>query len=88
MKNHAFHLPGPNECRRRRLAESGIISVDQCSCGAFQLHIGALSLRLDEGTLSEVLATLGLALERALRESKLGGELATPVFGAGEPGEA
>jgi hypothetical protein len=91
MKNHALgrpNLPERTDCTRRRLAEGGLASVDVCSCGTLQVHIGALSLRLDEGALSELVATLGHALERHAIESRAPARIAVPVFGAGGPGEA
>jgi hypothetical protein len=77
------------ECTRLRLAESGIAAVDLCSCGTLQVHIGALTLRLDEVALSELNATFSRALtENALR-SKGPRDGATPrVFQPGKPGEA
>ena len=91
MKNHALgrpHVPERTDCTRRRLAEGGIASVDACSCGTLQIHIGALSIRMDEGALSELVATLGQALERHAVESKTPTQIAVPVFGSGGFGEA
>ena len=48
-----------------RLAESGGVVIDRCSCGnAFYLHIGGVALRLPESALHEVYETLGEALVR------------------------
>jgi hypothetical protein len=77
------------ECTRIRLAESGVAAVDLCSCGTLQVHIGALTLRLDELALSELTATFGRALtENALRTkgARDGGTLRS--FQPGKPGEA
>lgn len=49
-------------CDRVRLAEGPVASVDLCDCGTMQLNIGALTLRLTPGALSELLATLGSAV--------------------------
>ena len=50
------------ECARRRVAESSIAAVDECDCGMFQLHLGALTLRLTPPARAELRATLGRAL--------------------------
>ena len=90
MKNHSLGRPlaERTDCTRRRLAEGGIASVDVCSCGTLQIHIGALSLRMDEGALSELVTTLGRALERHAIESNAEGPSAVQVFGSSGTGEA
>ena len=75
--------PTTAPCRRIRLAESEVASVDLCECGMMHLHLGPLSLRLTPdalqgvlGTLAEAVATkfarsaaapIGLALQSARR---------------------
>jgi hypothetical protein len=77
------------ECTRLRLAESGIAAVDLCSCGTLQVHIGALTLRLDELALSELTATFGRALtENALRTTGARDGAPLRAFQPGKPGEA
>jgi hypothetical protein len=56
------HPPQQNECPKTRLAEGGLAAVDVCHCGMMQLHIGALTLRITPGALSELLSTLGQAV--------------------------
>ncbi len=51
-----------NDCPRRRLAQGALAAVDICSCGMLQVHIGALTLRMDPCALSELVSTLGQAV--------------------------
>ena len=51
-----------SECPRTRLAENGVGAVDVCGCGMWQLHIGALTVRLAPGAVSELLGLLGHAV--------------------------
>jgi len=53
----------PRECVRTRRAESSIAAVDECECGMFQLHLGALTLRLTPPALAELWDTLGRAMQ-------------------------
>ena len=53
---------GGSDCPRTRLAENGLGAVDVCSCGMWQLHIGALTVRLTPGAVSELLGLLGTAV--------------------------
>ncbi len=81
--------PEPSDCNRRRLAEGGIASVDVCSCGMLQVHLGALSIRMDEGALSELVTTLRRALwEHALDRSGTRDAGVVSLFHPGEPGRA
>jgi len=82
-------FPPERDCTRRRLAEGGIAAVDVCSCGTLQVHIGALTLRMDEAALSELMSTFGRALSENARGSTLSRE-SPPfrVFHPREPGEA
>lgn len=78
-----------NHCARRRLAEGGIAAVDVCSCGMLQVHLGALSIRMDEGALSEMVTTLRRALwEYALDRSGARGTDAVTLFPSSKPGQA
>jgi len=89
--NHDRHRPEakPSDCTRRRLAEGGVAAVDVCSCGTLQVHLGALSIRMDEGALSEMVTTLRRALwEYALDRSGTRGADAVSVFHPSEPGQA
>lgn len=79
----------PADCKRRRLAEGGVAAVDVCSCGTLQVHLGALSIRMDEGALSEMVTTLRRALwEYALDRSGTRDAAAVTVFQSSEPGQA
>ena len=88
-KNRHRALPAPSDCQRRRLAEGGIAAVDVCSCGMLQVHLGALSIRMDEGALSELVTTLRRALwEHALDRSEGRGAGSLSGFQPSEPGQA
>jgi hypothetical protein len=83
--------PSSKECARIRRAESSIAAVDECECGMFQLHLGALTLRLTPPALAELWDTLG----RAMRSTRDGArhEAAEPLestrpFLGGRRGEA
>lgn len=57
------------ECPRTRLAEGKVGAVDVCACGMWQLHVGALTLRLAPCAVTELLALLGHAVaEDAARQ--------------------
>jgi hypothetical protein len=56
------HTHPATGCSRTRLAQSSVASIDRCDCGIFQLHVGALTLRLEAGAARELLATLGEAV--------------------------
>lgn len=75
------------ECARRRLAEGGVAAVDECECGMFQLHLGALTLRLTPPALAELWDTLGRALRAVREEPPQDGATAQPFLG-GRRGEA
>jgi len=49
-------------CTQVRLAESELVAVDKCSCGALRVHLGALTLRVTPDALQQVVHTLGSAL--------------------------
>ncbi|MEI9939156.1 MAG: hypothetical protein WDO69_18200 [Pseudomonadota bacterium] len=65
-----------------RLAESDYAAVDMCHCGALQLHLGDLSLRLPPDLVLSLTRTLTVALAR--RQSILG--LAERAEDASMPG--
>lgn len=76
MKKDAARQPPDTEsdCHRTRLAQSRVAAVDVCDCGAMQLHLGALTVRMSQAALSELLSTLGQAVARhaALRHGGTG----------------
>ena len=47
-----------------RLAEGECATVDMCTCGALQVHLGDLSLRLSPDVAYNLMRTLGAALSR------------------------
>jgi len=62
------HRADSSECPRTRVAQNSVGAVDVCECGMWQLHLGAITLRLAPCGLSELLALLGSAVaERASR---------------------
>ena len=65
MSNHSKTEHATNV----RLAESDYAAVDMCHCGALQLHLGDLSLRLPPDLVLSLTRTLTVALAR--RESIL-----------------
>lgn len=84
--NGGITFPPPsNDCRRVRLAESSVAAVDQCDCGMMQLHLAALTLRLTPDSLSELLATLGMAVARRAAHSAHGDSVPMAMP---EPGHA
>jgi hypothetical protein len=57
--------PTPTEradCPRTRLAENGVGAVEVCRCGNWQVHIGALTLRLAPCAISGLLGLLAEAI--------------------------
>ena len=46
------------ECLRRPLAAGEYMIVEQCSCGAVHVTIGAVTLRLSAGALPSLASTL------------------------------
>jgi hypothetical protein len=62
MKTSSFQAVPIEACRRFRVAEGEIAAVDLCDCGAYQLHLGAMTLRLAPEALSSLLSTLGEAV--------------------------
>lgn len=88
-KNRRRAYSEPADCKRRRLAEGGVAAVDVCSCGTLQVHLGALSIRMDEGALTEMVTTLRRALwEYALDRSGTRDSQVLSVFQPSEPGQA
>ena len=49
-------------CHHTRLAQGDLAAIDSCECGTLHLHLGALTLRLNEDALNELVGTLGYAL--------------------------
>ncbi|MBX3185293.1 MAG: hypothetical protein KIT72_16520 [Polyangiaceae bacterium] len=49
-------------CHRTRVAESGMATVEACSCGTLHLNLGPLTLRLTREALTDLVGTLGYAL--------------------------
>ncbi len=59
-------------CHHTRLAVGDLAAIDACECGTLHLHLGALTLRLSEDALSELVGTLGYALAQLrVREGQL-----------------
>lgn len=54
----------PEHATNVRLAESDYAAVDMCHCGALQLHLGDLSLRLPPELVLSLTRTLTVALAR------------------------
>jgi hypothetical protein len=64
------HPPDSSDCQRMRVAQNSVGAVDVCDCGMWQLHLGAVTLRLAPCGLSELIALLGSAVaERAAHRS-------------------
>jgi hypothetical protein len=57
--HHAAHAPGIH-----RIAEGDVAAVDRCECGALNLHLGALTIRLTPQALRSLLDTLDEAATR------------------------
>ena len=51
-------------CTHSLLAKSGSFRVDRCSCGTINLHLGAISMRLDPQALMQLTAMLNTASAR------------------------
>ena len=51
-------------CTNSLLAKSGSFRVDRCSCGTINLHLGAISMRLDPQALMQLTAMLNTASAR------------------------
>lgn len=60
MSNHSKTEHATNV----RLAESDYAAVDMCHCGALQVHLGDLSLRLPADLVLSLTRTLTVALAR------------------------
>ena len=84
--SHQEHdrAPALASCARTRLAEGGLAAVDVCECGVFQLHLGALSLRLEPSALADLAETLQRALSAQARRHA---PAALPGFLAQRPSE-
>ena len=64
MTVHKNSMRGTRDCTKRRLAEGEVAIVDGCDCGAMQLHMGALTLRLSNSAVTSLVATLQRALNQ------------------------
>lgn len=52
-------------CSRRPLAGSDQCAIEECSCGSIHVTIGgAITLRLQPGTVAEIATTLNEAMQR------------------------
>lgn len=65
MRMKSYPSKRSQECPKRRLAESAVAAVDLCECGTYQLHVGALTVRLTTDAFAELQHTLAHALEQA-----------------------
>lgn len=51
------------QCRRYRLSEGGLATVDLCDCGMVTLNVGAVTLRLSQTALLDLCNCLQRAVE-------------------------
>ncbi len=58
-------------CARKTLAAGSMAMVEQCTCGAVHLTIGAVTLRLAPSAISSLSATLNDAACRLMAEQVL-----------------
>lgn len=65
-------------CQRRTLAATPTCRVHLCDCGAVQLEIGPLTLRLD----AEAITSVGATVCEAIRQLRVLGELPLHPTGA------
>ena len=70
----------PDHSNNVRLAESEYAAVDMCHCGALQLHLGDLSMRLPPELVLSLTRTLTAALAR--RQSILNERAAENLVGS------
>jgi hypothetical protein len=68
-------------CARRVLAAGEQCVLEQCSCGALHVTIGAITLRLGPGTVGDIAQTLGEGM-RQWALAQVGGS-ARPARGEG-----
>jgi hypothetical protein len=72
MTSGSGPAPTPiNPCARRTLAAGDFALVEQCSCGAVHLTLGAVTLRLVAGVIPSLAATMEEAARRLLRDQIL-----------------
>ncbi len=65
-------LPVPTKpCARRTLAAGDFAMVEQCSCGAVHVTIGAVTLRLAACVIPSIAATIDEAARGLLRDQIL-----------------
>jgi hypothetical protein len=72
--------PKPDHSNAVRLAENEYAAVDMCHCGALQLHLGDLSMRLPAELVLALTRTLSAALAR--RQSILNERAAENLVGS------
>lgn len=82
------HFSESRDCPRTRLAEAEIGSVDVCSCGMWQLHIGAITLRFAPAAVSELLGLLGQAVAEHSARRLTEAERAMQIPFLGKRGDA
>lgn len=75
---------GGHQCRKVRLAQGSVATVDRCDCGVMHLQLGVLTLRLCPEALSDLLATLGRAVaadagHRTREDLELAGPSLSPI---------
>jgi hypothetical protein len=82
MDNHSRS----DHANTTRLAEGECATIDMCTCGALQLHLGDLSLRLSPEVAASLMRTLGVALSRRqqIQNQRVNAELATGAWSVGE----
>lgn len=73
----------PNACQHRPLARGPVARVDHCAaCDAVSIHLGSVTIRLDEAACESLVATLSEALV-ALQRPR--GEPIDLFWGPGAP---
>jgi hypothetical protein len=62
-------MPTPETCRHHTLARNGVAHVQRCAhCRCLSLHVGPVTVRLDEGSLEALRLALNEAREVLSRE--------------------
>ncbi|WP_437298221.1 hypothetical protein [Sorangium sp. So ce426] len=55
-------MSNPKDCRHETLAHNGVAHVQRClDCGSISIHLGPISVRLDDSSLEALWAVLGEA---------------------------
>lgn len=55
-------------CRRKRLAESSVAMVEQCTCGKLHLHVGPVTLHFERDAFAALVHTLETAVNTCQSE--------------------